>query len=416
MKEPKYDRKIHKVAILVALACVLQIAETFIPHPIPGLRLGLANMLTLTAMVILGFGYALQISILRTILSAFIMGTFMSPTFILSLSGAIISTLLMGFFYWLSGFHKRYRLSIIGVSIIGAFSHNMVQLFLAYLILLKHQGIFMFFPWLSIGSVVTGWIIGVVAAGAIHRLQDLNKMTLVHMMQPEPHKLRFENYIPGESYLHRLSGEIKTIAVLILSFVVLIFGNFWLFLGLFSLLAGIAVSAHIPISFLLTKVKRYVSLILIAFFLPIFFNSGTHTLVSLAYFNITYEGLSTGALFASRILFLILASSLMMRTTSPEEMTQGLAKVLLPLDYVGVSGKRIATILSLAWSAIPSLWETVRRTMHEANVNGVKHVTKLIPILSNLIAALYMETESDNSPWRRSGPRSETCPVLKDRT
>ena len=69
MIELNKDRRIHKIALLVSLACVLQIAETFIPHPIPGLRLGLANMLTLTAMVILGFGYALQIAILRTLLS-----------------------------------------------------------------------------------------------------------------------------------------------------------------------------------------------------------------------------------------------------------------------------------------------------------------------------------------------------------
>ena len=118
--ENQKDKKIYKIALLVAFACVLQIAESLIPHPIPGLRLGLANMLTLTALVVLGFGYALEVAVLRTVLSAFIMGTFMSPTFILSFAGAVVSTLIMGFFYWLSGFHRRFRLSIIGISIIGA--------------------------------------------------------------------------------------------------------------------------------------------------------------------------------------------------------------------------------------------------------------------------------------------------------
>ncbi|MGD8227690.1 MAG: Gx transporter family protein, partial [Desulfobacteraceae bacterium] len=146
MMEFKRTNKIYKIALLVSLACVLQISESLIPHPIPGLRLGLANMLTLTALVTLGFRYALEIAILRTLLSSLIMGTFMSPAFILSFSGAVVSTLLMGFSYWLSTLHSRYRLSLIGISIIGAFSHNMVQLYLAYLILVKHGGIFVFLP------------------------------------------------------------------------------------------------------------------------------------------------------------------------------------------------------------------------------------------------------------------------------
>jgi heptaprenyl diphosphate synthase len=54
------DHKIYQIALLVALACILQISESMIPHPIPGLRLGLANMVTLTTMVLLGFRHALS--------------------------------------------------------------------------------------------------------------------------------------------------------------------------------------------------------------------------------------------------------------------------------------------------------------------------------------------------------------------
>jgi len=61
MGEGKENTRMYKVALLVSMACVLQISESLIPHPIPGLRLGLANMLTLVALVTLGFRYALQI-------------------------------------------------------------------------------------------------------------------------------------------------------------------------------------------------------------------------------------------------------------------------------------------------------------------------------------------------------------------
>ena len=80
------NSRTYKIALLISISCVLQISESFIPHPIPGLRLGLANMLTLVALVTLGFRAALEIAVLRTVLSAFIMGTFMSPTFVLSFS------------------------------------------------------------------------------------------------------------------------------------------------------------------------------------------------------------------------------------------------------------------------------------------------------------------------------------------
>jgi len=113
MPESKENNQVYKIALLVAISCVLQISESLIPHPIPGLRLGMANMVTLVALVVLGFRPALEIAIFRTILSSIIMGTFMSPTFVLSLSGALISTLVMGFLYWLAGSNKVYRLSII---------------------------------------------------------------------------------------------------------------------------------------------------------------------------------------------------------------------------------------------------------------------------------------------------------------
>ena len=172
MLDSAENKKTYKIAILVSIASVLQICESFIPHPIPGLRLGLANMLTLVALVTLGFRAALEIAILRTILSAFVMGTFMSPTFIFSFLAAVVSSLVMGMLYWISGFPGRYRLSLIGISILGALSHNMVQLCLAYLFLVKHRGIFVFTPWLCIGAVVMGLITGVVARRVCIRLKE----------------------------------------------------------------------------------------------------------------------------------------------------------------------------------------------------------------------------------------------------
>ena len=402
MTEIQKDNKIYKIALLVALACVLQIAESLIPHPIPGLRLGLANMLTLTAMVVLGFGYALEVAVLRTVLSAFIMGTFMSPTFILSFSGAVTSTLIMGFFYWLSGFHRQFRLSIIGISIIGAFCHNLVQLYLAYLLLVKHAGIFVFLPWLSIGAVATGWVVGVVAGGVCRSLTENPQQDRLAKIPTAAGDSMIRHYVPGTSLLHRLPAEIKISAVFALALAVLFFSNFWFYLGLLFFLVSLAALSQTPFSLFVSKTKRYSSLLAAAFLLPVFFNSGANTVATIASFKITYEGLCTGTLFASRILFLLTASCLLMRTTSPQKLTSGLARVLLPLRYLGISQQRVATILSLAWTAIPHVWETTRGAILAANLKKAKNLRNLLPLLSNLIARLYLNTETENKLWEKS--------------
>jgi len=393
MKQIQTDNKLYKIALLVSLACVLQISESLIPHPIPGLRLGLANMLTLTAMVVLGFGYAIEVAVLRTVLSSFILGTFMSPSFILSLSGAVISALIMGFFYWVSGLHPRCRLSIIGISIIGAFTHNMVQLYFAYLLLVKHAGIFVFFPWLSLGAVATGWVVGIVTGGVCSRLEETPKQNIFEDIRSDIREPLDGPYAPGSSLIHRLHARTKIFAIFILALTILFFDHFWLYAGAFLFLFLVAVISRTPPGLIVRKSRRYLSMVAVAFFLPIVFNTGTTILATIGSFSFTYEGLSTGSLFASRILILIYASFLLVRTTSPKKMTEGLVDVLLPLRYLGISRRRIATILSIAWTAIPDLWETTRKAIFSSDLSKAKNLRNLLPLLSTLIATLYLKTE-----------------------
>ena len=192
--------------------------------------------------------------------------------------------------------------------------------------------------------------------------------------------------------------------VFVLALAVLFFSNFWFYLGLFFSLAALTVASKTSFAFLVSKTKRYSSLLAVAFLLPVFFNSGENIIATIASFKITDEGLCTGALFASRIFFLLIASCLLMRTTSPEELTRGLARVMFPLRYLGISRQRIATILSLAWTAIPHVWETTRGAILAANLKQPKNLRNLLPLLSNLIAMLYLNTETENKLWEKVGP------------
>jgi len=386
------EETVYKIALLVSLACVLQMSESLIPHPIPGLRLGLANVITLIALVTMGFGPAIEVTILRTILSSFIMGTFMSPTFILSFSGGLISTLVMGFLYWVSSFHKQYRLSIVGISIASALVHNMVQLYLAYLLLVKHPGIFVFFPWLCIGALFMGCLTGIAAGKICLKLQEIQGQEIPEHKGAENYRaLTLDNYQPGKSAIHRLSAEIKIISVMAISLIVLFCSNFWFYTGLFLFLTISAVISKSSFGFILSRARRYASLIFVSFVFPVFFNAGKHVLSQIGYFKITSEGLAQGTLFASRIFFVLMASLLLARTTSPERLSRGIARLLLPLRPLGISGRRTAAILSLSWMTIPVFWEMARRIIQRMDLKRVKNLTNLIPLFSDFIATFYIE-------------------------
>jgi len=164
------ENKIMLLAIYIAAASVFQIIESFLPHPIPYLRLGLANMVTLVAIITAGGIFGLKVAVGRTLLSSFITGSFLSPGFYLSFGGAVISSLVMSVLYRPLG-----KLTPIGVSIIGAASHNFSQLLIAYFMLIGHIGIIYIFPILIVASVAAGYINGYLAVKIVPKIAEFSQ-------------------------------------------------------------------------------------------------------------------------------------------------------------------------------------------------------------------------------------------------
>ena len=386
------EKRIQQVALLVALACVLQLSESMIPHPVPGLRLGLANMVTLTALVLMGFRRALEIAVIRTVLGSLIIGTFMSPGFLLSFAAAVSSTLVMGLFHRISGVHPKIRFSIIGISIIGAFCHNLVQLVLAYLILVKHSGVLVLFPWLSAGSLATGWVVGIVAGGVCRRLENAPEREATVLAGRRLEAPGCGHFQAGESKIHRAAPEVKIAAVGAAAAAVFVFEDYRLYLLLASGLLLAAAVSRTPPGFLWSRVRQYMSLIAAAFLFPLFFNSGGHVLATIASVDVTAESLATGGHFAARIALLIATSSVLMRTTSAEDMTRGLVRLLSPLSRFGIADGRWARVLALSWGAVPEGWVAVRENLGRAGLGRAGRLKDLLPLLSVLIAGLYAQT------------------------
>ena len=148
-----------RIALLTALACVLQVGETFLPHPFPWVRLGLANMIALVALFWWGWREGLFIAASRTVIASLIVGTFLGPAFLLSFSGAVSSVAVMALLsHWAV---KKYRvLGVIGVSVAGAVAHNYVQLALAIFLFTGHPHLWYFAPYLTLAGILTGCITG----------------------------------------------------------------------------------------------------------------------------------------------------------------------------------------------------------------------------------------------------------------
>jgi len=259
-------------------------------------------------------------------------------------------------------------------------------------------------------------VTGLVAGGVCRKLKEIRKQEILEKIQPDFPAPVVNHYVAGNSFLHRIPAEIKIVSTLVLSLSIFIINNIWLYGGLFFSLTLIVISSRTPLAFISSRVKRYASLVLFAFLLPLLFNSGTHVLFSIPYIKITHEGLTMGTVFGFRILFLTVSSALLVRTTSLDEMASGLGKVLSPLRCLGISEKRLAAILSLSWTAIPFIWEKARRTIREANLKKAKNFKSLIASLSNLIATLYVETGPESGPWKTACAQQENYSISPDKT
>lgn len=150
--------------ILIALAFILSWLETFLPNPlegmVPGIKLGLANLVVIIALFRLGFPAAAAISLLRILLTAFTFGN-LSMLFY-SLAGAVLSLLDMKLV------QQSDRFSATGISIVGGLSHNIGQIIVAMLIL--GSSLVYYLPYLIIGGCVSGFLIGLLASLILSRL------------------------------------------------------------------------------------------------------------------------------------------------------------------------------------------------------------------------------------------------------
>lgn len=151
------DRRIARYA---AAAIALTVAEAAIPLPLPGIKPGLANIITLVVLVRYGWGDAVWVSLLRVVASSLLLGQFLAPGFFLSLSGALASLVALGLARQLP---ERYFGSV-SHSLLAAFAHIAGQVAVARLWLVPHDGVYYLLPFFALAALIFGLVNGLTAA------------------------------------------------------------------------------------------------------------------------------------------------------------------------------------------------------------------------------------------------------------
>jgi len=158
----------RQIAWLAALAIVIHILESSVPSPVPGIKPGLANVVTLLVLFRHGWRAAAWVSGLRVVAGSLLLGTFMSPTFFLSLAGAVAGMAALGLLWLL----PRRWFSLYAYSILAAVSHICAQLFTAWLLFIPHTMILNLLPVLIAAGIVFGVINAIIAMSINNRLMQ----------------------------------------------------------------------------------------------------------------------------------------------------------------------------------------------------------------------------------------------------
>lgn len=150
----------HHVARMAALALGLSVLEAAIPSPLPGVKPGLANIVTLIVLARYGWRTAAWVSLLRVVAGGLLLGNFLAPGFFLSLGGALCSLLVLA-----ACSHLPARwFGPVTHSILGAFAHIAGQLLVVYLWLIPHTGLAYLAPIFAAAALLFGTVNGLIAA------------------------------------------------------------------------------------------------------------------------------------------------------------------------------------------------------------------------------------------------------------
>lgn len=204
-------------------------------------------------------------------------------------------------------------------------------------------------------------------------------------------------YYPAESRLHRLDPRVKIVCTL-LFLVSLFIQNSFIGYVLASVFLGSVIHlSKVPLKFIVKGLKPIVILLLFTVVMNLFLTQGGEVLLRFWVFTVTENGLRTSVFMAVRLMYLVAGSSIMTFTTSPNSLTDGMEKLLHPLNRLNIPVHEVAMMMSIALRFIPILLEETDKIMKAQIARGadfesgniLQRAKAMVPILVPLFVSAF---------------------------
>lgn len=217
--------------------------------------------------------------------------------------------------------------------------------------------------------------------------------------------MRFKNitigqHIPGDSVIHRLDPRTKILGTTFL-IVLLFLVNGFIGYGLAALaIAAVIVASELPWRFVLRGLRPLMVILILTVGLNLFMTEGRE-IFRLWFLSVTWEGLVRGLMMGTRLILLIIGTSLLTLTTSPIQLTDGIETLLKPWRKIGVPAHELAMMMTIALRFIPTLLEETEKIMKAQMARGadfqsgglMQRAKSLVPLLVPLFVNAFRRAD-----------------------
>ena len=203
-------------------------------------------------------------------------------------------------------------------------------------------------------------------------------------------------YYPVNSVLHRLDPRVKLVSTLIYIVSLFVFDSIIGYVIAAIFLASMIKLSQVPFRFMVKGLKPVVVLLCITLFFNLIFTPG-EAVFSIWIITVTREGIQLAVRMGIRLVFLVIGASLMTLTTTPNQLTDGLERLLKPLNHIHVPVHEISMIMSIALRFIPILLDETDKIMKAQTARGadfesgglVRKVKAMVPLLVPLFISAF---------------------------
>ena len=207
-------------------------------------------------------------------------------------------------------------------------------------------------------------------------------------------------YYPADSILHRLDPRVKFIGTFLFLISLFVADSFWGYVLATCFLAGIILLSKVPVKFMLKGLKPLFIILIITVLFNLFLIPGQE-LWSFGFLTVTVEGVKQAVKIGVRLIYLVIGSSVMTLTTTPNQLTDGLERILRPLNKIKVPVHEISMMMSIALRFIPILMEETDKIMKAQMARGadfesgnlIQKAKSLVPLLVPLFISAFRRAD-----------------------